>query len=1017
MQRTLLYQMQNFKIHDKMKKIISMSMLLLVNVLNLQADFVEKRFEGQHVTIEEAVSHFNEWFGTGDSEFRLFFDEVDEIGMRDMDYQQYINGIKVENCALYVHSKGGYVSLINGDVMPYTKEPHKSIKVHPRNAIKIAEANDSISKDPEIVIINKIKPDGSFNYYRAYKVVTETEERYVDCETGRIIESIPLIYGTTSCTVTTKYNGSQAISCETNTDGNYILRNDSKNLRTLYACVPANDNLPENRYNFVNSSTSWNGSYLTSVTITAVHNTWWNTLIGDSNPDLYIRITDSNGNLLYISDFKEDCGLDTSFPVTFRLSKMINIPANSGYKIEIWDEDLGEDEKGSTINITSNDIGSYTWGNSSSNTEGFLTITSWHPAMDVQWGLEKTWDFYNSTFNHQGFDGSNSVARALLHTPMIVDNIKAEVSYSRYNAPAVQPNNAFAWPGASADKAYLYFGVGNERAESMVDLNCVTHEFTHLVTAYRPKKTLNYAGESGALNEGYSDAMAVAAEAALTGTVNWQYGHGVQMVGYDGNVYNFCRDLSNPKNGGPEGPKPDTYGKGPWFDPTDTSEGNDYGGVHVNNSIFTHWFYILCEGKSGVNDNQQSYSVSPIGMTKALKIIWRMHRTYLPQSATFAIARQYAITSAQDLFPNDNNVLKSVTDAWYAVGVGDKYVGPSEEFELKPGKYVIVANRDKTGDKNWYYMTSDLGTASNKRFQAVNTETENIDDIVITELEDTYIWDLEADGTNWKLKNGDQYVSWSSGNTTKFDATGKSLTFEVEENRIQVHFNDGTNERYLALNATTGNNYFAFYSGTNQQINLYFLPYEEEEPPVIPQPESDRYVVLAQRNASSNWFYMTSDLGTASNKRYQAVDAGTSTLSEVTTTNLEDKYYWEIEENKLKTGTQYSTWTSGNTANLDATGKELTIQQADGTYTFSFADGADTRYLALNATAGNDYFAYYKGTNQIYRLTLVKEGGNGSTVDVNNAVIEPSATKIHHNGQILILRGDKTYTLTGQEVR
>ena len=222
----------------------------------------------------------------------------------------------------------------------------------------------------------------------------------------------------------------------------------------------------------------------------------------------------------------------------------------------------------------------------------------------------------------------------------------------------------------------------------------------------------------------------------------------------------------------------------------------------------------------------------------------------------------------------------------------------------------------------------------------------------------------------------------------------------------------------MSLNATTNNNYFAFYGNTNQITYLYFLPYEEEEPPVIPQPESDRYVVLAQRNASSNWFYMTSDLGTASNKRYQAVDAGTSTLSAVVTTNLDDKYYWEIEENKLKTGTQYSTWVSGNTANLDDTGKELTIQQqTDGTYTFSFADGTDTRYLALNATAGNNYFAYYKGTNQIYRLTLVKEGENGSTVGVENLVEQPIVTKILRNGQILILRGDKSYTLTGQEVR
>ena len=76
--------------------------------------------------------------------------------------------------------------------------------------------------------------------------------------------------------------------------------------------------------------------------------------------------------------------------------------------------------------------------------------------------------------------------------------------------------------------AFLYFGMGNEKGESLVDLNCITHEFTHLVTAYRPKGKLVYQGESGAINEGYSDAMAVAAEARLTGSANWLYGHGVQ---------------------------------------------------------------------------------------------------------------------------------------------------------------------------------------------------------------------------------------------------------------------------------------------------------------------------------------------------------------------------------------------------------------------------------------------------------------------------------------------------------
>ena len=344
------------------------------------------------------------------------------------------------------------------------------------------------------------------------------------------------------------------------------------------------------------------------------------------------------------------------------------------------------------------------------------------------------------------------------------------------------------------------------------------------------------------------------------------------------------------------------------------------------------------------------------------------------------------------------------------------------DFVLTPGKYVIVANREKDADKNWYYMTSDLGTASTKRFQAVTTGTEDINAICVSELEDKYVWILEADGDNWKLKNGSQYVAWSSGNSANLGSTAKSLTFEVAENQVQAHFNDGTSERYLSLNAGTNNNYFAFYANTNQITYLYFLPYQENDTPE-PQPETDNYVILAQRSASSNWFYMTSDLGTASNKRYQAVDAGTSSLAEVNTSNLERKYYWQIEESpqgdKLHTAAGYSTWTSGNSANLDATGRELTIQkQADRTYTFSFEDGDNTRYLSFNKTDGNNYFAFYNGTGQIYKLMLIKEDESVAYTDFKEIPTRnDTAKKILLDGQIFILRGEKTYTLTGQEVK
>ena len=875
--------------------------------------------------------------------------------------------------------------------------------------------------------------------------------------------------------------------------------------------------------------------------MTAVHNSWWNALVGDSNPDLYIKITDSNGNLLYVSDYKEDCGLDTQFPVTFRLSSMVKVPTNGGYKLEIWDEDVGDDTKGSSITLSSNAEGTYTWGNSSSNTEGYCIISLWHPALDIQWGLEKTWDFYYSTFNHQGFDGNNALTRAMLHSPMSASNIAAEKSHSIFNASAMEPNNAFAHNEDNVSGAFLYFGMGNEKGESLVDLNCITHEFTHLVTAYRPKGKLVYQGESGAINEGYSDAMAVAAEARLTGSANWLYGHGVQQLGLTssnmGIIYNYCRNLSNPKEGGPEGPKPDTYGGQNWYDPTNTSAQNDNGGVHMNNSIFTHWFYILCEGKKGVNDNQQSYSVSPIGMEKALKIIWRMHRTYLPAQATYSQARQYAIQSVKDLYPSDENAIKCVTDAWYAVGVGSKYIAPNNpitvkakipsswsnvvsawtwgpgsegywatlvndgdwysftsnvspvnivyvngatwstnpnqtvdialnesscieinsngtnkctytvvdcdpgDFLLNPGKYVVVANRDKDGDRNWYYMTSDLGTASTKRFQAVSTGVESIDAVAVSNLEEKYIWTLEADGANWKLKNGTQYVTWTSGNSANLSSTAKTLTFDVNENQVQAHFNDGTAERYLSLNAGTNNNYFAFYGNTNQITHLYFLPYDDGTTPPPPTREC-KTVPYTETFASSQGdftiYNLTLPSGFSSiwnwDSQYgmvaKCIKGSTKYKSESwlvspcieLPTNESCTVSFSHAAKFFESTSQMSMWISTNFDESDLDNVKwvrLDIPNYPTGANWNWYESGDIDLSAYKGQYVNIAFCYKSNTSYAPQWEIKNFAVKKTTpTNVENINIQqPFATKILRDGQIFILRGDKTYTLQGQEVK
>lgn len=938
------------------------------------------------ISEEQAVSLFSNWFNLpSNSTFVQSNVTMDNNGGTHFCYEQYVDGVKVEGGQILVHSHAGKVCDVNGVVL------EKGLEESPvRNKILKKTKSDSIGN----VVIISVENNTDVRY--AYKIKSEELGAYVyiDTENNDTLKVVKFYRDAqTTFTTNTLYYGRQPLTVNASGQWRYYSVQNPR-IETISATDQSLVNASVSTYNtliqlcntyYEKEADSLN-SYLSSINFKLSNLNWcidFEEGIGNNEyPDLYIKITNSAGSVVYQSNVIDNWKyVDATFNPMLLLD-------GSTYTIQLYDEDVMSDDYGGGFSVTTTTKGIRKL--TTSNFEVTINITG-NPIHDAHWGMEKTLAYYRNVLNRNSYDGNGSVVYQFIN-PF---------------EPNRLPNNASARTEAPFCMVY---GLGDGITLSpVVALDVMAHEFSHMVTANNICGGLKYEGESGALDEGFSDIFGVLVEGYTLGQYDWTIAEKITLS------CPYLRSLKAPKSS--KTSQPTTYGVAPWRDPTNTSEENDWGGVHVNSSILSYWFYLLCNGKSGSNDNLKNYNVNGIGIEKATRIVYNTWMNRLSYTSTFADARASFIKEAIAQYGKGSQEHQSVVNAWYAVGVGEAYVAPSEEFVLTPGKYVIVANRAKETDDNWYYMTSDLGTASTKRFQAVSTGVSMISDVIFSDLEDNYIWELEADGNNWKLKNGTQYISWSSGNSTKLDATGKSLTFEIAENQVQAHFNDGTNERYLSLNATTGNNYFAFYSGTNQISYLYFLPYQEDTPEP-PQPETNNYVILAQRNASSNWFYMTSDLGTASNKRYQAVDAGTSTLSAVVTTNLDDKYYWEIEENKLKTGTQYSTWVSGNTANLDDTGKELTIQQqTDGTYTFSFADGTDTRYLALNATAGNNYFAYYKGTNQIYRLTLVKEGENGSTVGVENLVEQPIVTKILRNGQILILRGDKTYTLTGQEVR
>ena len=990
--------------------------------------------EEDNVQVANVENHFAQWLDLpSNTTFTLFRDETDAIGIRHLSYKQSVNGDEIVNAVVLVHAKNGKVFVVNGDIMDATIAAQQlPKKISPMKAAQIVRKKGN-SVDAKLKIVRAFL-NGETVFRYAYEVLSEdhSAKLYVDAETSEVIKTSPLIYNAdVEATAMTMYSGTQTITCFE--DNNlYYLHDEGRGIVTLNATNmydPENEYWLESIYNLAedslvtiglydylddceeitNPSTTWGGFWmmlLKSVTIESVsQNSNWYT-VGEGSADVYIKVKDGTGDVVFTSSRYDD----PTFPLTINIGMQVATPP---YSIQVWDYDpIGSDDLIETITIEAIRGENKTYDRM--DFKDWPTIVDLtcriessgrHPFLDAHWGMEKTIDFYREKFNRNSYDNNGSIVYQLVNQPSTPLGLLGSM-YS--NACAIGDNKP----------ALMIYGMGLNSSKSDDIYNCtrpfvaidiMAHEFSHLVTNRNGNGGLLYSGESGALNESFSDIMGISILKYATGAEGWLLGTDIMM-----RVSNM-RSMDNPNNSG-DGycAQPDTYGGQNWANVEDLTV--DKGGVHINSGVQNYWYYLLCEGGNGTNDNSKTYSVTGIGIDKALQIAYRNLIYYLTPEASFEDARNGSIQAAIDLYGQGSQEHQSVMNAWHAVGVGDRYIDPSEDFELKPGKYVIVASRAKKGDRNWYYMTSDLGTASTKRFQAVSTGTESMDAIDITDLEDKYVWTLEADGSNWKLKNGTQYVTWTSGNSANFGATAKTLTFDVADNQVLAHFNDGSAERYLSLNATTNNNYFAFYSGTNQVEQLFFLPYDDGTTPSV---ESERYIVLAQRSATSNWLYMTSDLGTASNKRYQAIDAGTSILNNVISKDLADKYYWEIEGNKLKTAAGYSTWTSGNSANLDATGKELTIQQqTEGTYTFSFVDGDNTRYLALNKTAGNDYFAYYIGTNQIYRLTLVREGASGTITAIEDILPEEqSATKFLYNGQIYIRRGDMIYTLQGQLVK
>ena len=230
---------------------------------------------------------------------------------------------------------------------------------------------------------------------------------------------------------------------------------------------------------------------------------------------------------------------------------------------------------------------------------------------------------------------------------------------------------------------------------------------------------------------------------------------------------------------------------------------------------------------------------------------------------------------------------------------------------------------------------------------------------VVTKSGETATNVITIDGTNLSIDADGNVSFWVSF----LPCTWTSLKVEVETNKASY-----TREINLSANQKT----FVKNARNVLGIGMASATRVAKEAPVADY--SGSYVIVAKRNSEGKFYYLTGVDRGASTKRFVAELAGETCPTDVE--DLDDTHKWEVSKSgdaylvTCVAGGQIS-WTSGNSAFLADTGLPfVVVENEDGTFTFKYAASDGDRYISLNNTTGNNYFALYK-SGQAMNLYLL----------------------------------------------
>lgn len=389
-----------------------------------------------------------------------------------------------------------------------------------------------------------------------------------------------------------------------------------------YALLPADSELPEPElvYYFAPETEQWHLAHLFREVAGSVRDTEGPPLLAD-----YFIDAHSNQLIAALPRMCAANGVDS-----------LNRPRQFETSFDVVT--AGQELRNESLNITTRDFSFQDIGRNTANLPGDNIVAPplpWNPAaVSAHANAEEIARFFLQVLNRRGPDGRGG--------PFV----------SSVNCVAAHLGSVGQeWQNSFWLRQQVVYGqrrIGAQFRSFAAALDMVAHEFFHGVTEAHPLR-LVYQGETGALNESYSDIFGVLVGNGLNPNWNaWRW-----QIGAD--TGRPLRDMSNPRNSN----QPDHMSGFRRLPPNE-----DFGGVHINSGIHNKAAFNIMNSR----DAQGQFLFAP----RFIAVLFYSALAHLSATSLFRnsrIAVGIAATRLLQTDPRKAERLNAIAQGFTAVGI------------------------------------------------------------------------------------------------------------------------------------------------------------------------------------------------------------------------------------------------------------------------------------------------------------------------------------------------------------